>query len=87
MFVQLSLVMDSPEPVRYVPQQSNVPRFGRDTSMGEQQPYSQAAPAAPADWNLNTVWRLIWGRRWLVVLVAAEVFVVTGLVTFLRTPL
>ncbi len=55
--------------------------------MGEQTPFNQPTHAAPTDWNLNSVWRLVWGRRWLVILVAAEVFVVTGLVTFLRTPL
>lgn len=48
---------------------------------------SSPSPGGGSDWQLNSVGRLIWGRRWVVLLVAAEVFVVTGLVTFLRTPL
>ncbi len=40
-----------------------------------------------AEWNLAAVQRLLWQRRWLVIAIAAEVFLLTGLVTFLRTPL
>ena len=42
---------------------------------------------AAGDWSLKAVQRLLWQRRWLVVAIAAQVFIVTGLVTFLRTPL
>ncbi|MBP7148398.1 MAG: polysaccharide biosynthesis tyrosine autokinase [Acidobacteria bacterium] len=45
------------------------------------------AGSAAADWNLAAVQKLLWHRRWLIVAVAAEVFLLTGLVTFLRTPL
>ncbi len=43
--------------------------------------------AAAAEWSLAAVQKLLWNRRWLVAAVAAEVFLVTGLVTVLRTPL
>ncbi|HHN74744.1 MAG TPA: polysaccharide biosynthesis tyrosine autokinase [Acidobacteria bacterium] len=43
--------------------------------------------SAAGDWSLKAVQRLLMQRRWLVVAIAAQVFIVTGLVTFLRTPL
>ena len=46
----------------------------------------QTASAA-GEWSLKAVQRLLWQRRWLVVAIAAEVFIITGLVTFLRTPM
>lgn len=44
-------------------------------------------PTAAAEWSLAAVQKLLWARRWLIAAVAAEVFVITGLVTVLRTPL
>ncbi len=53
--------------------------------MDEKRPGSGVERAA--EWNLAAVQRLLWQRRWLVIAIAAEVFLLTGLVTFLRTPL
>jgi capsular exopolysaccharide synthesis family protein len=47
---------------------------------------ASAGPAS-SDWNLTTLKRILWQRRWLIAAIAAEVFLITGLVTFLRTPL
>ncbi|RMG42726.1 MAG: polysaccharide biosynthesis tyrosine autokinase [Acidobacteria bacterium] len=38
------------------------------------------------DWDLAAVRKVLWQRRWLVAAIAAEVFLLTALVTFLRTP-
>ncbi len=40
-----------------------------------------------SEWSLHSVQKLLWTRRWLIVAIAAEVFIITGLVTFLKTPL
>ncbi len=50
---------------------------------------SEAGAAAPgaSDWSLAAVQKLLWSRRWLILAIAAEVFVIVGLVTFLKTPL
>lgn len=48
------------------------------------------APASSSrsegDWNLLTIRRMLMARRWLILFVAAEVFLVSALVTFLTTP-
>jgi capsular exopolysaccharide synthesis family protein len=43
--------------------------------------------ASSVEWDLRAIQSLLWRRRWLVLAVAAQVFLVTALVTFLRTPL
>lgn len=43
--------------------------------------------ASSVEWDLRAIQRLLWRRRWLVLAVAAQVFLITALVTFLRTPL
>ncbi|MDH3283160.1 MAG: polysaccharide biosynthesis tyrosine autokinase [Acidobacteriota bacterium] len=39
-----------------------------------------------SEWSLQRVRRVLWNRRWLALTIAAEVFLVTGLVTVLKTP-
>ncbi|UCF68712.1 MAG: polysaccharide biosynthesis tyrosine autokinase [Acidobacteriota bacterium] len=46
-----------------------------------------ARGAGAAEWSLTAVQQLLWQRRWLVIAIAAEVFLLTGAVTILRTPL
>lgn len=41
----------------------------------------------PNEWNLHAIQRILWQRRWLVLAIAVEVFIIAALVTFLRTPL
>lgn len=43
--------------------------------------------AGGSDWSLAAVQKLLWNRRWLILAIAAEVFIVVALVTFLKTPL
>jgi capsular exopolysaccharide synthesis family protein len=43
--------------------------------------------ASSVEWDLRAIQSLLWRRRWLVLAVAAQVFLITALVTFLRTPL
>ncbi|GEM_PF-2056453 len=38
------------------------------------------------EWNLTSLRQVLWQRRWLAVMITVEVFVLTGLVTYLRTP-
>jgi len=54
-------------------------RDGREDAAGRS--------SAAAEWSLAAVQKLLWSRRWLVIAIAAEVFLITALVTILRTPL
>ncbi len=50
-------------------------------------PSAGSTAVSPQEWNLQAIQRILWQRRWLVLAVAAEVFLIAFLVTFLRTPL
>lgn len=47
----------------------------------------QTPEVGAAEWSLSAIQKLLWSRRWLIAAIAAEVFLLTGLVTFLKTPL
>ncbi len=48
---------------------------------------AQDASRVVPEWDLDTVRKVLWQRRWLVAAIAIEVLLVGGVVTFLRTPL
>jgi capsular exopolysaccharide synthesis family protein len=50
-------------------------------------PQTSASRPGANEASLASVWRILWGRRWLIGMVALEVLVVVAVVTFLRTPL
>ncbi len=55
--------------------------------MMESHETTESLDQSNSEWSLQAVQDILWQRRWLVLAIAANVFIVTGFVTFLRTPL
>lgn len=55
--------------------------------MSENNEQAPVAVGAGSDWDLGAIQKLLWNRRWLILVISAWVFLLTFGVTILKTPL